>query len=275
MKEKIILAVSLLFGLSALILTTKFLKDKEADYNRRVAEVYAGAKKVKVIVAKQDIPSGTVISMKDIALKTVFATAAGSSAVDAKNYRLILGKKTILPIRKMDVITWSLIEGGAPNAGGLANLITPGLRAISIAVSGASAVSGMIQPKDSVDVLGTFAFPSSDTPGEMETVTLSVLQDVTVLATGQSTSRRSLTDRRNARYGNSGYSTVTLEVTPSEAELLVFAQKMKGSLTLSLRNPADVSWKRDIPSVNFNLLQHELPKINLDRQRNIRHKAGL
>ena len=275
MKEKIILTASLLFGLAALILSTKYLKDKEAEYNKKIAEVYAGAKKVKVVVAAEDIPSGTVITTKDLALKTVFATAAGSSAITAKNFRSILGRKTTLPIRNGDVISWSFIEGGIPDAGGLSSLITPGLRAISISVSGANAVSGMIQPKDNVDVLGTFSFPSKDVPGEMETVTLSVLQDVTVLATGQQTSRRSLTASRQARYGNSGYSTVTLEVTPREAELLVFAQQMKGSLSLSLRNPSDVSFKRDIPSVDFKLLQHELPSINLERQRNVRHKTGI
>ncbi len=132
----------------------------------------------------------------------------------------------------------------------------------------------MVQPKDNVDVLGTFAFPSQESPGQMETVTLSVLQDVTVLATGQKIARQSL-GQRNSRYNSSGYNTVTLEVTPREAELLVFAQKMKGSLTLALRHPTDVTWKRDLPAVNFDLLQNELPAINLERQRNIRHKKDL
>jgi len=275
MKEKIILGVSLLFGLVALVLTLQYLKGKEAEYNKKLEAVYAGAKKAKYVVAVNSIPKGTVISSKDIGLKTVFVSAAGSLAITEDNFRKILGKKAQHSIRKGDVLSWSLIEGGRPNAGGLSELITPGLRAISISVSGASAVSGMVQPKDSVDVLGTFAFPSKDVQGEMETVTLSVLQDVTVLATGQNTSRQQLYNRQNARRNSSGYSTVTLEVTPREAELLVFAQKMKGSLTLSLRHPADVSWKRQLPAVDFDLLQNELPAINLERQRNIRHKKDI
>jgi pilus assembly protein CpaB len=275
MKEKIILGVSLLVGIAALLLTTHFLKGKEAELQKKIEEIYAGAKKIKVVAAATRIPGGTVITKKDLALKDVFESSVSSHVITAENYRHILGKKTLFPLERGNVISWSFIDGGLPNTGGLSTLITPGLRAISIPVSGASAVSGMVQPKDNVDVLGTFSFPSKDTPGEMETVTISVLQDVTVLATGQNTARIQTARGPSSGYRKSGYSTVTLEVTPREAELLVFAQQMKGSLTLSLRHPSDVSWKREIPSVDFNLLQNELPQLNLDRQRNIRHKKGI
>jgi pilus assembly protein CpaB len=274
MKEKVILVVSLLFGVAALLLTTHYLKGKEAELNKRIADFFAGTKKVKVVVAASNIPGGTVITKSDLRLNDVFESVAGN-AITADNYRLILGKKTLFPLKRGNVVSWAFIEGGLPNSGGLSSLITPGLRAISIPVSGASAVSGMVQPKDSVDILGTFAFPSKTAQGEMETVTITVLQDVTILATGQNTSNSKLASSQTSSYRSSGYSTVTVAVTPREAELLVFAQQMKGSLTLSLRNPDDVSWEREIPSVNFDLLQNELPQLNLDRQRNIRHKKGI
>ena len=226
------------------------------------------------MVASQKIPGGTVITKKDLSLKEVFESAAGSHAVRRDDVNQILGKKVMFPLEREDVISWSFIEGGLPTTGGLSGLITPGLRAISISVGGASAVSGMVQPKDNVDVLGTFAFPSETVSGQMETVTLSVLQDVTVLATGQTTARQMSRGNQRGR-GSSGYSTVTLEVTRREAELLVFAQQMKGSLTLTLRHPSDVSWKKELPSVNFELLQNELPAINLERQRTVRRKTGL
>lgn len=275
MKEKIILVVSLVFGLAALLLTTQYLKSKEAEFNERIKAIYAGARKVQVVVAREKIPGGTVITKKDLALDNVFESAAGSHAVRRDDVQHVLGKKAVFPIERGDVVSWSFIQGGLPATGGLSSLITPGLRAISLSVGGASAVSGMVRPKDNVDVLGTFAFPSKKNPGVMETVTLTILQDVTVLATGQTTSRQQLLDRRGGGRRASGYSTVTLEVTPQESELLVFAQQMKGSLTLALRHPSDVTWKRNLPSVDFSHLQHELPAINLERQRNVRHKEGL
>jgi pilus assembly protein CpaB len=160
--------------------------------------------------------------------------------------------------------------------GGLSSQITPGLRAVSLPIGGAQAVSGMVRPSDRIDVLGTFAFPSKTQPDVMETVTLTVLQDVTVLATGQTTTRQLAAERGQRGGGASaGYSTVTLEVSAEEAELLVFAQQMRGSLTLALRNPGDITWKRDLPSVNFDHIQNALPEINLRRQRDIRHKTNL
>jgi pilus assembly protein CpaB len=132
-------------------------------------------------------------------------------------------------------------------------------------------VSGMVEPNDHIDVLGTFTLPST-VPGEMESVTLTVLQDVTVLATGQQLARQLSGGRRGAR--DTGYSTVTLEVTPREAELLVFAQQARGKLTLSLRNPSDISFEKDLPKIDFKLLQTELPALNLYRQKNIRMKRN-
>jgi Flp pilus assembly protein CpaB len=72
-----------------------------------------------------------------------------------------------------------------------------------------------------------------------------------------------------------GYSSVTFEVTPREAELLVFAQHMRGQLTLSLRHPEDVTFERALPEVNFQYLEKSLPEINLNRQREIRNKIEL
>ena len=78
---------------------------------------------------------------------------------------------------------------------------------------------------------------------------------------------------RWSRVGNSSYSTVTFEVTPREAELLIFAQGTQGRLTLTLRNPDDVGFEKILPEVNFQLVEKSLPDLNDYRQKTIRHKA--
>ncbi len=276
MKEKIILGVSLLMGLAALFLTTRYIKNKEGELNKRLNEIYEGARKVSVVVAADTIPAGTVITRKDLGMKSVFESSVSSHTVTPDDANMVLGKKTVFALKSGEVLSWSFIEGGAPSAGGLSTLITPGMRAVSLPIGGAQAVSGMVRPSDRIDVLGTFAFPSETAPDVMENVTLTMLQDVTVLATGQTTTRQLLSgDRGQRSAAGTGYSMVTLEVSAEEAELLVFAQQMRGSLTLALRNPGDVTWKRDLPSVNFEHLQKALPDINLRRQRDIRHKPNL
>jgi pilus assembly protein CpaB len=147
------------------------------------------------------------------------------------------------------------------------------MRAISISIGGAAGVSGLVQPSDRVDVLGSFSFPSRRNAQQMEWVTLTVLQDVTVLATGQTLGKQAGEGLERSRAA-SGYSTITVEVTPREAELLVFVENMRGHLTLSLRNPSDVTFERDLPEINFDMLEKELPELNAFRQQKIRHKGG-
>jgi pilus assembly protein CpaB len=123
-----------------------------------------------------------------------------------------------------------------------------------------------------VDILGTFTFPSNKGDPQLDTVTLTILQNVTVLATGKDTAR-SLTEAAIQTGGGarrpSSYSTVTLLVTPKEAEMLVFAMQ-KGRLTLTLRNPSDVSSARDLGNINFNYLEKKVGEFNDARQERLK-----
>jgi pilus assembly protein CpaB len=185
-----------------------------------------------------------------------------------------MGKKLLYNIGRGDPIQWSDVDVPYKGDAGLSAMVNPSMRAISIAVDVVSSVSAMIQPNDRVDILGTFTFPSPAVTGSFETVTLTVLQDVTVLATGQTTADRASAYGRAERAPR-GYNTVTFEVTPHEAELLVFAQSVRGKLSLALRNPSDVTYITNMPTVNFEHLQKQLPALNIIRQRDIRHKKDI
>jgi pilus assembly protein CpaB len=269
MKQKIVPVISIIIGLLAGLLTFKYLSDEKEKLEKRRREIEDTAEKVWVTAAKRDIPGGTAIGIDDIIPIEIMRFAVPERVVTKKDYKRLLGRKTLFRITAKTPILWTDIDGGDDHSG-LASIIQRDMRAISLSVGGASAVSSMIQPNDRVDVLGTFSFPSKKIPGEMEMVTLTVLQDVTVLATGQ-TMAKEMSLRSSKR---TGYSTVTLETTPREAELLVFAQQIKGRLTLSLRNPSDMSYEEDLPIIDFDHLENKLPELNLYRQRHIRHKAG-
>lgn len=274
MNQKIIPIASAGIGLIAFALTHQYLKSQWQQVQEELDRIRAGAQKIEIVVADTDIPQGTTLQRSDLAKKTVYErdVSVRGHVVLAADANLILGRQTMFSIQRKEALFWSDIEGGAQAGMGLAYMVKPGLRALSLAVSGAEAVSGMVEPNDRLDILGTFSFPSKTVPGEMETVTLTVLQDVTVLATGTQMSRQAAGALLGSR--RAGYNSVTLEVTPREAELLVFAQQMKGRLTLALRNPGDLSFKKDLPEIDFHLLQTELPELNLIRQRDIRHKKN-
>lgn len=270
MKQKIIPIVSVLIGILAFFLTDRFLKRERDALERERQRLMEGARLTHVLGASRDIPSGTVLTKDDVGKLQVSQRNVGNRAILPEQVQMVLGKKVLFNIKALEPILWSDVEGGGVIGTGLARTINHGMRAISLNIGGAQGVSGMVQPNDRVDVLGTFTFPSKNKPGEMESVTLTVLQNVTVLATGQMMANEAF-DARGRRSG--GYSTVTVEVSPEEAELLVFAEQTKGRLTLSLRNPSDVLFKADLPEVNFGHLENELPKINQSRQQRVGGKA--
>lgn len=270
MKQNILLIVSVIVGIIAAILTRQYLVAKDNEVKAFKRKLEGDAVKVVVVAAARPIPMGTVIKAKDLGTREEFESAVRGHAVFPEDVSRIIGRKTIQTIDRLDTVFWSDIEGGESRFFGLADDIQDGMRALSINVSGASAVSGMIRPNDHVDVLGTFTFPSSDVPGEQELVTLTVLQDVTVMATGQETAKN-VVGRRGQPTG--GYSLVTLAVTPREAEMLVFAQQVKGRLTLTLRNSSDIGFEQDLPRVDFDQIEAQLQALNIRRQVDIRRKV--
>jgi pilus assembly protein CpaB len=273
MKQKIIPIVSVVVGILAFWLTNAYLRSQRDKLDKERQQLYAGIKKIEIVVAASDIPSGVAIKETDLGLDSVLESTVPPDVVTREDAQQIVGKKVIFGIGKNRAIMWSNIEGGDKiSETSLASSIKPGLRAISLAISGAAAVSSMIQPNDKVDILGTFSFPSKRVAGEMENVTITVLQDVTILATGQLLAKQFFARRKQIGTTVS-YNTITVEVTPREAELLVFAQQMKGSLTLSLRNQSDVGYEKELPEINFQHIETSLPELNMYRQKFIRRKT--
>lgn len=270
MKSKLVLVAAVVAGLLAALLVNAWLKGKASEVEKLKEHLRGKAKKTNVVAAAKPLPKGTVITMDVIGNKNVWEEGLRGHAVRSEDYRKILGRKLEQSLESGATVFWSDLEGGKTGYQGLSRDIGLGMRGVSIAVSGANAVSGMVRPGDTVDVLGSFMFDSEGAPAESELVTLTVLQNVTVLATGQETAK-TIDDSRNQ---HSSYSTVTLEVTPREAEVLVFAQQMKGRLSLTLRNPSDVRFESELPKVDFKLIESELRKLNEYRQSTIRGGSG-
>ena len=271
MKQKIILALAVAIGLIAAVLTNSYLTAKDKEVQRWIANFNKKHAKVSAVCVKRDLPSGTVLTVKDLGAVDVMADAIRGHYIKEEDALSLVGRRTVRKLEKASPVFWSDIEGGDPLSRGLSGDIKTRMRAISINVAGAASVSGMVRPNDHVDVLGTFSFPSkSGKPGEMELVTLTMLQDVLVLATG-----REMAKSRPASpsaHGSAAYSTVTLEVTPREAEMLVFAEQIKGRLSLALRNPDDVYFEKTLPRVDFQKIQGEIEELNTYRQQQLLHK---
>ncbi len=269
MKQRMVLIISVVVGLLAFLMTQSYLSKRISDLEKERDQLISSEKRVEVLAAGRDLPAGTVLVKKDLLSKSIPGRSLTKDTILVTDLNRFLGKKLKQPLDKEETLMWSYVDVPFRPGSGLAPVITAGRRAVSISISGAAGVSGLVQPNDRVDVIGSFTFPSRKDPEKTEWVTLTILQDVSVLATGQTLGKSELGDRSRL---SAGYSTITVEVTPREAELLVFVENMRGHLTLSLRNPEDVSFEKNLPEVNFNMLEEEIPILNTYRQQVIRYK---
>jgi len=260
MMNKLILVVAILVGVLAFWLSASYL-DKERE------ALYAGAVKIQVIAAARDLPAMTVLESKDLGMRWVYKRAVGENVFLLTDSGKLVGKRLKYPVRKNSPIMWSQVDLPRGQQEGLAPIIKKRNRAVSLSISGAAAVSGLVKPNDHVDVLGTFTFPSRTNPQQVESVTLTLMQNVSVLATGQRLAQQSTQAASQPQQG--GYSTITFEVSPREAEILVFAQQTRGQLYLTLRNPDDIYAEAILPSVNFDYLEAVLKELNEKRQMGI------
>lgn len=268
MKQRVILCIAVVAGLLAALLTRQYLAGKDREVERELARLARRYNRISVVTVTRDLPAGSVIQTTDIGAIEVVESQMRSDRILQEDWRSVVGRKALHRLDKGMPLFWTDIEGGAPGQGRLSQDVKETMRALSINVGGAAAVSGMVRPNDHVDVIGTFTFPSKDRPEEMELVTFTVVQDVTVLATGTETSKNISGNTAKA----TGYGTVTLEVTPREAEMLVFAEQIKGRLVLALRNPADVHYEKELPRVDFEKIESEIERLNTYRQRTLLKK---
>ncbi|MFL5319453.1 MAG: Flp pilus assembly protein CpaB [Myxococcaceae bacterium] len=223
LKGKTPLIVALVLGLLAGVVAYSAIKKKEADVRR-------GWNLVPVVVAADDIPEGTVVTFDMVSQRSVPEQFVTSSVVKPDSASYVVNQKVLVPLQKGDPLLWSQFET-TKAAERLSSKVQKKGRAITIESQGTTAVGGWVRPNDHVDVIGTFRDPDTN-----ESVAVTLLQNVIVLATGKitGTTNVNLIPEQQRDYNN-----VSLLVIPEEAEIMVLAAEL-GSLTLSLRNEDDV-----------------------------------
>ena len=191
---------------------------------------------VNVLVAAHALPAGTLIKDDDLAPHAVEAAQAGGNRLtDTPDVRASL--------RGALVRRW--IDAGEPIAtadvlrprdrGFLAAVLAPGMRAISVGVDAVSGTGGLIWPGDRVDLLLTQDLGEKDASLAHRVVGETVLADVRVVAVDQSITQGAASDAAAGKPAR----TVTLEVTPDQAERAAVAQAL-GKLTLTLRSAEEL-----------------------------------
>ena len=184
---------------------------------------------VSVVVAKRDLSRGDPVGVETMAVREMPEAYAPQGAVTPEQFEAVAGAVVAAPMRAGDPLLRAALS--SPDAGGFSARVREGIRAMTIAVDEVNAISGMLQPGDRIDLLLSARLPGA-TGAAAQELSKPLLQDVVVLATG-----RQVRPGQDDRQGR-GYTTITVEVQPGQAQKLVVAQRV-GRLTALLRNPAD------------------------------------
>jgi pilus assembly protein CpaB len=177
----------------------------------------------QIVVAVKALPAGATIDRGSVKLRGIpesAAPAGGFSRVED-----VLDRPVINPIQPDEPVVEARIAAKGSGMG-LAPLIPPGMRAISVRVNDVVGVSGFVLPGMRVDVLVT-----GRPPNQQDTVTRTVLQNIAVLSAGQ-------TIQTDGKSQSMVVPVVTLLVDPQEAEALTLANN-EGHIQLVLRNSTD------------------------------------
>ena len=158
MKKRIVLIVSLVAGIVAALLTRVYISVKESEVADMKAKLRRQYGSMYVLCFKRDTPAGTKVTRDDFNERLVPELGMRGQAVTRDSIPDITGRKTVAAHNKNEVVFWSDIEGGDPRSKGLSADIKHQMRAVSVNVSGAASVTGMVRPSDHVDVIGTFDF---------------------------------------------------------------------------------------------------------------------
>ena len=212
------LLLALTSGVVAALLALRYLRERTTPL------MAAEPKRASIVLLARSLPVGAVIGERDLKVVSWPAEAVPNGYV--RSIKDAVGRGIITPVAENEPLLEAKVST-KDAGGGLPIIIRDGMRAISVRVDEVIGVAGFVLPGTRVDVLLTLD-KNGDRP---QSITKTLLQNVQILAAGQSVTRD--------KEGKPQTVTVmTLLVSPDNAELLTLATK-EGRLQLALRNQLD------------------------------------
>ncbi|NLC11295.1 MAG: Flp pilus assembly protein CpaB [Firmicutes bacterium] len=181
-----------------------------------------------ILVAKDYIPARTVITTEMLEKHEVPVSQLHENTLTKKEQ--VIGAVSKTPFFPGEPFLEPKLASPGELKDGLSYTIAEGKRAVAIAVNEVIGVGNMVLPGDYVDVVAVLEMDQQTGEGEKRTAySTLVAQKLRVLAVGQLMASEST---------SIAASTVTLEVSPAQAQQLVLATE-RGTIRLLLRGASD------------------------------------
>jgi pilus assembly protein CpaB len=216
-----LLTIGFLLAGGSVLVAHSYLKNAAMRSGEAQAEELSA-----IVVARSDIAFGAPITFEMVRLQNWPEEAVPPEAFTSLEEVLGATGQEPRRARRSMVPGEPIVRSKASQFGEkvtIADIIDPAKRAMAIRVNDVSGVAGFVTPGDRVDVLLTRRTEGSNM------VTTTVLQDIVVRGIDQLADQ----DRDQPNVAR----TVTVEVSPDEAQRLALAQQA-GTLGLTLRNLA-------------------------------------
>ena len=180
-------------------------------------------KRPQMVVAKRSVEAGTALTEEDLALGDISSDSVPETAFTSTDQ--LLGRVTVVALLQGQAITSTLLapRGMGP---GLQAAVPLGMRAVTVEINEMTGVAGYLVPGCHVDVIQTLR---DDKTGQPTARTLA--QNVKITAVGM---------RHNPQDGDGGGRSITLLVTPPQAELMELCSTI-GRPRFTLRNGNDLT----------------------------------
>jgi pilus assembly protein CpaB len=187
---------------------------------------------VRVFVAAKALRAGSLLKTDDIALVLIqpgklAAAAMRDSDVKPGDLAGAMLRRSLQPGDPF--LSTDILHPG--DHGFLSAVLAPGMRAMTIAVDAVSGTAGLIWPGDHVDVMLIQTADDASQPIGRRVSALTVLGDIRVIAIDQQLVQGATPGEITTK----PVATVTLEVTPAQAERVAVASRI-GKLSLVVRS---------------------------------------
>jgi len=235
---RLAMLIAISFGLLAAYGIFSFLRQQRLDTERFRSTLQ------DVVVASREIPAGATITNEMVKTTSYLKTSIPPGAFSS--LQQVTGKVAKATLAVGEPVLPSRVGDKA----GLTVLLTPGYRAIAVRVNEIIGVSGFIVPGDRVDVIALVTPPSATNEAARQ-ISKIVLQNKRVLSVAQTVNEPKDGKPQVA-------SSITLELTPEEAEKLSLAS-IEGQIVLALRAAQDQNIVRTEGSTTRDLLNLAAP----------------
>ncbi len=230
-RNVLLLVGAIVLGLLAALMSVSYVQKRAEE--ARLAATPDTMPHTEVVVPRRDIAPGDVLTGQDMVSRSVPVDFVPADALLPGSHEAYIGR-----------IARSGIKRGTPiSAGALiapqeqfSRIVAPGRVAYTFSVNENNSISGMVVPGDRIDILMTYEDKKEGSGIRSSTESagprvVPLLENILVLATGEQAVEVTGDDRP-------GFSSVTLELDPRQAEQLTIAQRT-GDMRVVLRNIED------------------------------------